>query len=518
MKLVGNDAWIVVVLLVGASCRATPPTPGPATPSSVRGSAAGSTMGANVAAARRSRQQGIPPEPIYPAPCAVLAATKTAVKGTLVASDENQPDTTRIQEAINACPAGQAVKLTRDGEKDAFMSGPLTMASGVTLWVDARTTLFASRNPRDYDKDPGSGACGTDRFDDSNGCLAFITLNRVSDVGIVGEGAIDGRGGEPMIGGSMTWWDVAQHAKTLDLKHSNPRLIDVKKTRNFTMYKIHLYNSPKFHVAINADGFVVWGVELITPSRKTNSLGRPLTSHYARNTDGIDPTGGSNGFIGFSVISVGDDQIAIKGGSQGASTDILIAHNHFGNGHGMSIGSETNSGVARINVFDLSIDGSLESGDTPSGSLNGIRIKSDASRGGPVDTIQYSDVCIRDLVNPIVITPHYSKEDGEMFPEFRNIILNNINAMTSPGKQMKSVVTLMGYGPDNLSTISLNNVVIDGLTEVKAEFAKLTYGPGPVNFTASGQQVTVDDKITNPAALPYPCSGKFIDLSTRMSD
>jgi polygalacturonase len=239
-----------------------------------------------------------------------------------------------------------------------------------------------------------------------------------------------------------------------------------------------------------------------------------LTPHYARNTDGIDPTGGSNGFIGFSDISVGDDQIAIKGGSQGASTNILIAHNHFGSGHGMSIGSETNSGVARINVFDLSIDGSLEPGDTPSGSLNGIRIKSDASRGGPVNTIMYTDVCIRDLVNPIVITPHYAKEDGEMIPEFRNIILNDIHAVTSPGKEMKSVVTLMGYGPDNLSTISLNNVVIDGPTEVKAAFATLTYGPGPVSFSASGKQVTVDNKITNPTAIPNPCIGKFMDWST----
>ena len=459
----------------------------------------------------RSAGQGLPPEPKIPPPCATLVATKTAVGGTLAADDENQPDTTRIQEALKGCPAGQSVRLTRGGVKDAFLSGPLKMVSGVTLWVDANTILFASRNPRDYDKDPGAATCGTDKFDDSNGCLPFINIEKVSDVGIVGEGIIDGRGGEPMIGSTMTWWDVAQHAKGPDLKHSNPRLIDIKKTRNLTLYKISLYNSPKFHVGINADRFVVWGVKVITPSRKTNSVGRALTPHYARNTDGIDPSGGSNGFIGYSIISVGDDQIAIKAGSQGASTNLVIAHNHFGTGHGMSIGSETNSGVSRINVFDLSIDGSLEPGDTPKGSQNGIRIKSDPSRGGPVNTIMYTDVCIRDLVNPIVITPHYAKEQGEEIPEFKNIMLNNIRAITSPGKTMKSVVTLMGYSPENLSTISLNNVVIDGPTEVKAEFAKLTFGPGPVSFTAKGNDVTVDNKVSN-AAPPNPCTGKFIKL------
>ena len=211
--------------------------------------------------------QAMPPEPQIPPACATLVATKKAVGGTLAPADENQPDTTRIQEAIKACPAGQSVKLTRDGAKDAFLSGPLKMTSGVTLWVDTGTTLFASRNPRDYDKEAGSPSCGTDKFDDSNGCLAFITVEKVYDVGLVGEGVIDGRGGEPMIGSNMTWWDVAQHAKGPDLKHSNPRLVDVKKTRNFTMYKISLVNSPKFHAGINADRFVIWGVKVLTPTR-----------------------------------------------------------------------------------------------------------------------------------------------------------------------------------------------------------------------------------------------------------
>jgi polygalacturonase len=461
--------------------------------------------------AARSAAQGMPPEPKIPLPCATLVADKKAVNGTLAPDDENRPDTRRIQEALNTCPANHSVKLTRRDDNDAFLSGPLKMVSNVSLWVDEGTTLFASRNPRDYDRDAGSPTCGTDKFDDTNGCLAFITVEKLSDVVIAGDGIIDGRGGEPMSGGTLSWWDIAQHAKGLNLKHSNPRLIDVKKTRNFTLYKISLYNAPKFHVGLNADRFVVWGVKVITPSRTTNSLGQPLTPHLARNTDGIDPTGASNGFIGYSIISVGDDQIAIKGGSQGPTTNVVIAHNHFGTGHGLSIGSETDSGVSRINVFDLSIDGSLNPADTPRTSSNGIRIKSDPSHGGPVNTVMYTDVCIRDLLNPIVITPHYSKEEGNEIPEFRNIILNNIRAVTSPGKRFTSVVTLMGYSPQNLSTISLNSVVVDGPTEVKAEFAKLRYGPGPVSFNATGNLVTVENKVAN-AAPPNSCAGKFITL------
>jgi len=49
--------------------------------------------------------------------------------------------------------------------------------------------------------------------------------------------------------------------------------------------------------------------------------------------------------------------------------NIVVAHNHFGNGHGMSIGSETNGGVKNVKVCDLSLDGTG----------NGLRIKSDGA-------------------------------------------------------------------------------------------------------------------------------------------
>ena len=42
---------------------------------------------------------------------------------------------------------------------------------------------------------------------------------------------------------------------------------------------------------------------------------------------------------------------------------MTISHNHFYWGHGMSIGSETNGGVSKIRVFDLSLDGT-DAGDT----------------------------------------------------------------------------------------------------------------------------------------------------------
>ena len=73
---------------------------------------------------------------------------------------------------------------------------------------------------------------------------------------------------------------------------------------------------------------------------------------------------------------------------------MTVSHNHFYWGHGMSIGSETNGGVSKLRVFDLSLDG-------PD---SGIRIKSMGTRGGLVHDVVYDDICIRNSPRPIDIT------------------------------------------------------------------------------------------------------------------
>src|SRR5262245_27978848 len=84
-------------------------------------------------------------EPAFPPVCTVLSAQQTA--GSL---NENAPDTSRIQTAINSCPSGQAVDLEASGSSNAFLIQPITIKAGVTLIVDADVIVFASINPADY--------------------------------------------------------------------------------------------------------------------------------------------------------------------------------------------------------------------------------------------------------------------------------------------------------------------------------------------------------------------------------
>ncbi len=275
----------------------------------------------------------------------------------------------------------------------------------------------------------------------------------------------------------------------------NPALIETAKgTTGFVLYRVTLHNSPKFHVAFGGPGFTVWGVTVLTPSTLKNSLGAPLSPYTARNTDAIDPgtaDGATNGIIACNTISTGDDDICLKGGGTGISK-LVIAHNHIGTGHGMSMGSGLTGGIDDVQIYDLTIDGdSRLTGGASSSDVNGLRIKSDPSRGGLVNNVTYSNICVRDVDNPIVFSPHYTTLTGALTPLYTNITVRNFRYVsgTHPsGPAVAPVVTVEGYDSSHVTTAVFDAVVIDGITpsNVVTQFASVTAGPGGVNFDVTG--------------------------------
>jgi polygalacturonase len=398
---------------------------------------------------------------------------------------ETSLDTSAIQKALNGCASGQAVKLTTSGANNAFITGPLTLPAGVTLWVDAGTTLFATRDTKVW----GSAS-------------ELISVSGANSA-IVGDGIINGQGGEPNVGSTQSWWD--QNAGS---SGNSPALIAVRGATKFTLYRITLHDSPKFHVKMGAAGFVAWGVTIKAPSKATNSAGTALNYTNAHNTDGIDPgEAASDGFIVCSKISTGDDHVAIKGSSSTGVKNLVIAHNRFGAGHGMSIGSEFTGGVSDVKVYDLSIDG--QNMGTSGGSSNGIRIKSDSSRGGLVNNVSYSDICVRNLSNPIFLTPNYSTSTGSSIPQYTNIKIQNFHGLSGGSNTPK--VTLDGYDAAHLNSVTLDNVVVDGISasNVTASYTNVTLGPGNVNFTPAGTSVTVTNSVAG-TSTPNPCTDKWV--------
>jgi polygalacturonase len=418
-------------------------------------------------------------EPHYPPVCIQLKAQLSATNGKLTPTEERTEDTARIQQAIDHCSPGHAVELSSSGDNHIFLTAPIHLRPGVTLLIDNATALYGSRNPRDYDLTPGSCGVVDQR---GHGCKPLISVDHAPNAGIMGAGVIDGRGGATLLGQKVTWWDLAHEAKVRDLNQSCPRMVVVNHSDNFTMYRITLRNSPFFHVLVShTNGFTAWGVHINTPAT-------------ARNTDGIDPGPATNVTITHSYIHDGDDDVAIKAGPGGA-TNLTISDDHFYTGHGMSIGSETNGGASHILVRNLTLDGTT----------NGIRIKSDLSRGGLVHDVTYDNVCMRNVKYPLLLTPHYSRATGSLIPWYRDISLRNIQILT-PGHYI-----LVGEDAHHPLGVHLDNVWADGLAHstIDTEFANFTIGPQLGNLKPSGSTVNTTKLPGSKPGTPIDCAGKF---------
>ena len=467
-------------------------------------------------------------EPAIPGVCSVINADLAMVNNdipTSVDATVTNPDGARIQAALNSCSGtGQAVELSvGSSSNNAFLTGPLSMPSDVTLLVDPGVVLFFSRNVQDYDKTPGTHTCGTvNSSSATSSCLPLIDIpGSSSNVGIMGFGKLDGRGGDPLINAfpssfaGQTWWGLSSIANGGG-NQQNPRFLQMDTgSRNITLYKITLRNSPLFHISTTGavSNFTAWDIKIITPTS-------------SRNTDGIDPGNATNFTITRSWISDGDDNIAVgAAGSTAPAANISVTNNRLFAGHGESIGSYTQAGVSNV-LFDSNmLSGNAVAGsgssvnNTADSNSTGIRIKSGYDRGGVVTNIQYSNSCFQDHKAEVIYSPNYEATTGSASPNLENILMQNLTFLTAGTVQLTGTNNGVVYPLQ----LTLDNVGFPS-TFPSSEFspaptnAALSYGPGQVSsdfvadyatFVGSNSN-TVANNITETSLHPPTCSFTYI--------
>ena len=452
-------------------------------------------------------------EPKIPAACLHLEAKLKAVDDKIAPADESKLDTERIQKALDGCEAGKAVELNAAGDNNAFLTGPLEMRTGVTLLIDKGVTLFGSRDAALYEmagEGVTPGLCGTIASSASpavfpasqqpaplrGGCRPLISVINAKNVGIMGDGVIDGRGYAKILGKDYSWWEMARKAEPKNERYFTTRMIVASHADGLVLYRITLHNSTNFHVSVNqTNGFTAWGVHLLTPTTRGMD---------ARNTDGIDPGSSTNVTIAHSWIDNGDDNIAVKTGVSHMS----VLDNHFFSGHGMSIGSETFTGQNFLLVDGLTLDHTT----------SGIRIKSNVTRGGPVHDLLYQNICMRGVKNPIAISPYYTnqttepyedpKYTGDRIPDYKAITIRNLTS-TTPGD-----VLIAGLNDEHRTEIALDNVHIADIAkaQVHGHFATVTIGPGGTNIDFGGTDITVVPATHGKDGAAYSCEGRFVPM------
>jgi len=431
-------------------------------------------------------------QPVIPPSCTVLSSTLAIVAGEPAA--ETTFDTSRIQTALNACPAGQAVELALSGTNDAFLIQPITIPSGVTLLIDGGVTVFASRNPADYQINGGE-TCGT-AGTKGNGCNNLISVGTGSTTtgsAIMGYGIIDGRGEDKLllngVASTSSWWDIANAANTAGGAQNNFVLMQTSKANSFTLYGITVKNSPMFHLKWNGtNGYTVWDVKVITP-------------YTGRNTDGLD-IAGTNVTVMNSSISDGDDDVAISGSS--AASNVTVASTNTYSGHGISIGSYTQGGFTNLLVNSVNMAGTAADSNA-----TGLRIKSADDRGGLVQNVTYQNMCLQNMKTMISLTPFYNTNTGTLIPQFKNVYFHNLNFLSV------GTIGIQGYDINHITSVQFDNVVFPStLTSASvtpaAQDATITLGPGEVypsllqTWTGTGVSVTGTAPATNTSA--YACT------------
>ena len=161
-------------------------------------------------------------------------------------------------------------------------------------------------------------------------------------------------------------------------------------------------------------------------------------------------------------VDNGDDDVAIGSSNTSyspwtaTSTDIIIKHNTFMHGHGVSIGSYTQGGV----------DSMLVDSCTFTGTTNGIRIKSQRDRGGNCRNITYSNLTMTNVRYPIFFTAYYSGIPSQSVdtlypitsttPNFHDITVKNVTSTNSASNSVAGII--VGVPEQPFTNIYLNNV------------------------------------------------------------
>ncbi|HVM60467.1 MAG TPA: glycosyl hydrolase family 28 protein [Verrucomicrobiae bacterium] len=360
-------------------------------------------------------------------PLPVIPATNFNVLSYGAYGDGSFDNSPAINSAISAASAagGGTVEIPANGTLSTYLSGPITMASGVNLQIDGGAML--QMLPMSTWQSNGFGN------------TTFIYGSSLSDVEISGSGTIDGQG--------TNWW--------YPLASSRPRFVQFDYCNRVLIQNVTLQNPPEFHIFLkNSDTNVtIQGITINTP----------FDSH---NTDGFDISS-TNVLIRNSYISDGDDNVEI-GGSGAPATGITISNCTFGAGHGLSIGSFTQGGVNNLIVSNCWWNGTEY----------GIKMKTDRGVGGVIENLKYCDLTMTNVGFPIAFYDYYNSigapinnitnapvgvaaDPGQPItgatPIFRNVTVSNLTAVGNSGIRGPANIAGLIYG---LPEMPITNVTL----------------------------------------------------------
>ena len=300
-------------------------------------------------------------------------------------------NTTIIQKAIDDLhDKGGGVVFIPEGK---FLTGCLSIKTGITLKLDFNAILLGSTNPFDYISD--------DKF------MNFINAENASNIGIAGEGVIDGRGRELALNIDSLFfagiWEDPNYNYRRHRPEKRPKLLRFVESDHILLEGITVKNSASWVLDFDKCNH-------LTINKVT------VDSDAYWNNDGMDIGDCRNVRITNCYVNAADDGICLKSHHTDYVNDSIYIANctirssasaiKFGTA---SVGGFKNVKIENIFIFDTYRSAiALESVD-----------------GGILENIEISDIKANNTGNAIFIKLGHRNKDGKV-GTLKNISIKDV--------------------------------------------------------------------------------------------
>src|SRR5262249_47574885 len=257
-----------------------------------------------------------------------------------------------------------------------------------------------------------------------------------------------------------------------DIVSGSARLVQASNITNLIVFNVTLTQArhPNLYVE-GGNGLTVWGVTIRTPANR-------------KNADGIDIDSMTKATVVNSSVNAGDDGIAVKTNS-GPASNMTIKNSRFFGTHGISIGSQTFHGVTNI-LFTGNYIYGVDLNGISATDANAIRVKTDATFGGLVKQVTYTNTCITKAKHLIVLDTHYGSCSGDAgTPMFQNIVINGVFSTSSVSG---AYTRIRGLDSSHLINAFLAHISLDSTTQSSDQDAAVALDAS--NITPSGSGIT----------------------------
>jgi polygalacturonase len=394
------------------------------------------------------------------------------------AHDGTTDSTAAIRAAVEACTrAGGGRVVVPPG---VYLTGPIHLKSNVELHVQEGATLRFSRDPAAYLPAVLTRWEGVELMGYSPLVYAYGQRN----VAVTGKGTLDGQAD------ADHWWPWKKAGHAESQKPDRDRLFAQAEAGVPVAERVYgagHYLRPQFIQPYRCENVLVEGVTIrnapmwvVHPVLSRNVTVRGVTVvSDGPNNDGCDPESSTDVLIEDAVFDTGDDCIAIKSGRNAdgrrlaaPSERIVVRGCRMRAGHGgVTIGSEVSGSVRDVFVERTQMSSpQLE---------RGIRLKTNAVRGGTIENVFVRDVEIGEVGSAIDVDMLYEEgARGSYPPTVRNLLVERMTVGRAvhalfvrglPGSPVRGLVVRdsafrdvrMGSRLSGLADLTLQDVTIE---------------------------------------------------------